>query len=88
MSYIRQQAGWQSSGACAAADPELFFPLSAKAAWTPQVAQAKEICAGCPVRPECLDFALVHRDVQGIWGGTTEQERKARRRVLTRGRAA
>ena len=40
-----------------------------------QVAQAKAICAGCPVRRQCLAFALRTHQVHGVWGGLTEQER-------------
>jgi WhiB family redox-sensing transcriptional regulator len=44
------------------------------------VAEAKAVCAGCPVRPECLAFAL-QRDLHGIWGATTEDERRLMRRA-------
>jgi Transcription factor WhiB len=46
-----------------------------------QVAQAKAICAGCPVRRECLAFALRTHQVHGVWGGLSEQERHPLRSV-------
>jgi WhiB family redox-sensing transcriptional regulator len=61
--------------ACADADPELFFPESGQ---TEQIERAKAVCADCPVLTSCLRFALRH-PVQGVWGGTTEDERRALR---------
>lgn len=66
---------WWRTAACADAEPELFFPISATAASKAQVSRAKLICASCPVRPDCLSYALDHRQEQGIWGGLTEEER-------------
>lgn len=77
-----RQAGvaWQARGACRDAEPDLFFPLSATSASAGQIEAAKALCARCPVRRECLDFALATRQPYGIWGGTTEQERARLRR--------
>jgi WhiB family transcriptional regulator, redox-sensing transcriptional regulator len=71
---------WRSAAACLSADPELFFPISHSGPALEQVADAKAICAACPVRRECLAFALQTEQTHGIWGGLTEQERAARRR--------
>jgi WhiB family redox-sensing transcriptional regulator len=81
MSLAWQRDGWRSRGACLTADPDLFFPISAAGASAAQVAKAKRICAGCQVRSDCLSFALPQRDMQGIWGGTTDDERKKLRRT-------
>lgn len=59
--------------ACVDEDPDLFFPEPGQ---TEQTEQAKAVCAGCPVRESCLRFALRHA-VDGVWGGTTEDERRA-----------
>lgn len=67
---------WWRMAACRDAEPELFFPISATAASRAQVRQAKLICASCPVRPDCLRYALDNRQEQGIWGGLTEEERR------------
>ena len=70
-------APWTVDAACADADPAVFFIDHGRPA-----APAKAICAGCPVRVECLDFALASRERFGVWGGMTEKERRgeARRR--------
>jgi WhiB family redox-sensing transcriptional regulator len=67
-------------GACRSAEPELFFPLSAAGPAVPQVAAAKAICRGCPVCAECLDYAMQTAQDHGIWGGTTDEERRVARR--------
>jgi WhiB family redox-sensing transcriptional regulator len=74
-------ADWRSRGACLSVDPELFFPLSSAGPAAEQISQAKSVCTRCQVRSECLDFALATRQVHGVWGGTSEDER---RRILAR----
>lgn len=69
---------WRVRAECRAVDPDTFFPASDRG---PEVAQAKAVCAGCPVRRECLDEAL-RRIPDGIAGGLTAAER----RTLLRGR--
>jgi hypothetical protein len=63
---------WIGNAACAAADPEAFFPASPESD-----AKAKQYCAGCPVRAECRDYALAAGVEYGVWGGLNEDERKA-----------
>ena len=72
---------WRSAAACRSADPELFFPISVSGPAREQAAEAKTICAICPVRRECLTFALRTGQLHGIWGGTTEDERAAASRM-------
>jgi WhiB family redox-sensing transcriptional regulator len=79
-----QRHEWRSQGACLSADPDLFFPISATGSSGSQIAQAKAVCARCAVRQECMDFALDHGDVQGIWGATTDDERRKLRRARSR----
>ena len=69
------EGNWRSAAACRSADPDLFFPISAFGQALEQVAEAKAICARCPVRRQCLAFALRTRQAHGIWGGMTEEER-------------
>jgi WhiB family transcriptional regulator, redox-sensing transcriptional regulator len=76
-------AGWREAGACASADPDLFFPISAAGKGAAQIARARHICAGCRVRRECLDFAITTGETEGIWGGTTPDERIRVRRQRT-----
>ena len=81
----RASAGWMARGACHGIDPELFFPISATGRSTPQINAAKAVCGRCPVREDCLSYALrVMPD--GIWGGTTREERAAVRHQLVRPR--
>lgn len=68
------RASWMLRGACRGEDPELFFPRSPTGPSLAQVNLAKAICGRCPVQPNCLSYALItQRD--GIWGGTTREER-------------
>lgn len=71
--------GWRQEAACAGADPELFFPLTAAAQHTDQVTRARSYCVRCEVIAECERMAarLESRGVRvhGIWYGTTEGER-------------
>jgi WhiB family transcriptional regulator, redox-sensing transcriptional regulator len=91
MTAVDNRAAWWSRAACSTADPELFFPISAAGPALKQVARAKAICARCPIRQACLDYALYAGAVQGVWGGTTEAERRVlsqRRRRRSRARRA
>lgn len=67
---------WWQSAACNTADPDIFFPVSAHGPGREDTARAKAICARCPVRRQCLQFALATHQVDGVWGGTTEEERR------------
>jgi WhiB family transcriptional regulator, redox-sensing transcriptional regulator len=66
---------WRAVAACRAADPDLFFPVSASANNLQPVADAKAICGCGRGRLECLGFALRTRQLHGIWAGMTEEER-------------
>jgi len=76
MTALDNRAGWWARAACASADPELFFPISYSGPALRQVARAKAICARCPIRQECLRYALDTGSIQGVWGGMTEGERQ------------
>jgi len=71
---------WRQQARCRGVDPEVFYPVSED---DEDAAEAKSICALCPVREACLEFALTTREKNGVWGGLTERER---RRVLRRRR--
>jgi len=62
---------WWFAGLCAQTDPELFFPEKGGS-----VREAKAVCAGCPVRAQCLAHALAHGERYGVWGGLSEPERR------------
>lgn len=82
--------GWASRGACLGSDPELFFPIAAAGPARQQIAQARAICARCPVCKDCLSYALETGQAAGVWGGTSEEERRKMRvsRNSPRGTAA
>jgi WhiB family redox-sensing transcriptional regulator len=67
--------GWQDKANCLGVDPDLFFPSRGAS-----TREAKEVCRGCVVRLDCLEFSLVSREKFGIWGGLSERERRRLRR--------
>ncbi len=66
---------WRLDAACRDLDTAIFFPEMEEA-----VAAAKAVCATCPVREACLEFALITRQDDGVWGGLDENERRRVRR--------
>jgi WhiB family transcriptional regulator, redox-sensing transcriptional regulator len=64
-------AGWRYRAACRGTDLNVFFPGRGESA-----EPARQICAGCPVRQPCLDYALSRGITNGIWGGLTERDRR------------
>jgi WhiB family transcriptional regulator, redox-sensing transcriptional regulator len=70
------RAEWWSRAACSTSDPELFFPGSSSGSALTQVRRAKVICARCEIQQACFEYALAAGPMQGIWGGTTEEERR------------
>ena len=73
---------WMGTGNCRAERPALFFPSDGVGVDT-----ARRICASCPVKEPCLEYALAERIDHGVWGGASERERrrilKARRAVVS-----
>ncbi|TDV47776.1 transcription factor WhiB [Actinophytocola oryzae] len=67
---------WRDRAACRDADPELFFPVSDMGPGARQIADAKAVCGRCPVRTQCLDYAVETGLDHGVFGGTTERERR------------
>ncbi len=67
---------WQDQATCLGVDPDLFFPERGAS-----TREAKEVCRGCVVRAECLEYALVNSEKFGIWGGMSERERRRLRRA-------
>jgi WhiB family transcriptional regulator, redox-sensing transcriptional regulator len=68
-------SGWRLAGACATADPDLFIDARRQAA-------AVAVCAACPVRRPCLEFALATGPEFGVWAGLTQEQLRALRRGL------
>ncbi|OBA56906.1 hypothetical protein A5777_07740 [Gordonia sp. 852002-10350_SCH5691597] len=65
---------WIADAPCSQADPELFFPEAHES--RANVALAKRVCAACPVRQECLEWALDRGEKFGIYGGLTATQRR------------
>jgi len=80
---------WRHHALCRDEDPELFFPIGNTGPAVRQLERAKAICTRCPVTQECLTRALDNGQDAGIWGGLSEDERRAlRRRQRARARTA
>ena len=77
-------ADWRNSASCSGYPHSLFFP--ANDADETATARARQICTTCPVAEPCLEYALETNQRAGIWGGTTEEERKSLRRKWLAGR--
>jgi WhiB family redox-sensing transcriptional regulator len=77
-----QGPNWRDQAACKHAAPELFFPIGTTGAAFEEIEAAKRVCGTCPVQSECLEFALFSRQEFGIWGGTTEDERRLLLKML------
>lgn len=65
---------WRDVAVCASVDPNLFYPVQGE-----QPTAAKLVCAGCPVRAECLTDAWASPESEGVWGGLTKRERQSAR---------
>lgn len=75
---------WRHKAACRKENPELFFPVGDAAPALAQIADAKLICARCPVVAECLSWALKNNEEYGVWGNKSEWERRKSERGDTR----
>jgi WhiB family transcriptional regulator, redox-sensing transcriptional regulator len=75
---------WRGDAACRNADPDLFFPVGATGPALRHIDEAKRICRACTVQSQCLAWALGHGVTDGVWGGTTTDERRAIRRLRSR----
>jgi WhiB family redox-sensing transcriptional regulator len=77
-----QDKAWQNLANCLGVDPDLFFPERGAS-----TREAKEVCKGCVVREDCLEYALANGEKFGIWGGMSERERRRIRRQRALARA-
>jgi WhiB family redox-sensing transcriptional regulator len=72
-------ADWRARAACSGYPNKIFFPAT-EGADEASIEQAKAVCAVCPVVDDCLQYALETNQRAGVWGGTSEKERKSLRR--------
>lgn len=71
---------WRDKAACRDLHPGLFYPVGTTGPAVEQTHQAKQHCAGCPVRERCLEYALATNQDHGVWGGASEEDRRRIRR--------
>lgn len=69
---------WRDQAACWGVDADIMFPSDGA------IAHAQAICARCPVRAACLEYALAKPELHGVWGGASERERLRMRRQRRR----
>jgi WhiB family redox-sensing transcriptional regulator len=72
---------WRSLASCQDTDPDLFFPVGTTGPAIEQIANAKAVCEACAAKEPCLEFALSTNQDSGVWGGTSEEERRKLRRA-------
>ena len=78
---------WRHEAACRDEDPELFFPIGNTGPALAQIEEAKKVCNRCEVKEACLAWALESGQDAGVWGGLSEDERRALKRRAARNRA-
>lgn len=78
---------WRHQSECRNEDPELFFPIGNTGPALFQIDAAKAICRRCAVVEDCLEWALETSQDTGVWGGMSEDERRATKRRAARTRA-
>lgn len=71
---------WRHTALCRDEDPELFFPIGTTGPAATQVAEAKQVCRRCAAVQDCLEWALETGQDAGVWGGTSEDERRLLKR--------
>ncbi len=80
--YIHDpEFGWRVDAACRDTSPELFFPVGTTGQAVEQIAAAKTVCTGCSARIPCLEYALATNQDSGVWGATSEEDRRHLRRT-------
>ena len=77
---------WRAKAACRDKDPELFFPVGNTGAAYQQIEEAKAVCRECDVKGICLQWAIDNNQDSGVWGGMSEEERRALKRRAMRAR--
>ena len=72
---------WRAEASCRDTSPELFFPVGTTGQAVEQIEAARAVCMGCPSRVPCLEFALSTNQDSGVWGATSEEDRRHLRRT-------
>jgi len=82
--WADSELSWREEAKCLGSDPGLFFPLGGTGEPLVQAQTAKQVCQTCLVRQSCLQYALETNQETGVWGGTSEDERRTMRRNWVR----
>ena len=85
-SAARLPGTWREQAGCLGTDPDMFFPIGSTGPVVSEIEAAKAVCRSCPVIEQCLRYALETNQESGVWGGTTEEERRRLRRAWLAGR--
>ncbi len=80
LSLTLESDEWRRTAACSDTDPDLFFPVGTTGPAIEQIETAKAVCRQCDAQGACLEFALATNQDSGIWGGTSEEERRKLRK--------
>jgi len=72
---------WRVDALCRDTSPELFFPVGTTGQAVEQIDAARNVCMGCPAKEPCLEFALATNQDSGVWGATSEEDRRHLRRA-------
>ena len=80
LALAHAQYDWRKHALCRDTDPDLFFPVGTTGPAIEQIENAKAVCRSCVSQSACLEFALVTNQDSGIWGGTSEEERRKLRK--------
>lgn len=86
--WSRLSRAWMDDALCRQFPAELFFPEDDRAQAATYAKAAKEVCGQCPVRAQCLEYALARGENAGVWGGMSPRERAAERRARQAAAAA
>ncbi|MEJ8632435.1 WhiB family transcriptional regulator [Streptomyces sp. MS2.AVA.5] len=78
---------WRHNAECTTEDPDLFFPIGNTGPALLQIAEAQAVCRRCPETDRCLQWALEQGQDSGVWGGLSEDQRRAMKRRAARNRA-
>lgn len=82
---VEPRPAWMTDAACRGLDPDMFVPVEQKGpGGDTRYPEARAVCARCPVRDGCLDYAIANRELFGIWGGMTPKERRVEAARRTR----
>ncbi len=81
LSLTVASAEWRKDSACRDTDPDLFFPVGTTGPAIEQIETAKAVCRQCHAQTQCLEYAIETNQDSGIWGGTSEDERRQLRKA-------